>query len=207
MDKKTILIAVIAVLAIAGATVRLVTSNSEGTSRVNLKPFEQLGAAAGEEAAKALNQSGSLVVVVEVMDGVKNPANEAQVKGIKTGLARTKGVTLKAVKELKRDLSGDPREWPAGRAAEIASLGTGAGAVVLFVNFPQALSPADIAALKGCSAKLVVVSGATPALGSLVTQGTVRAAIVGRTPPKPAPSGAENPAQWFDRVYTVLRAP
>lgn len=207
MDKKTLIIAALAVLAIAGATVRLVSSNSEGTSRVNLKPFEQLGVAAAEEAAKALNQSGSLVVVMEVMDGVKNPANDSQLKGLKTGLAKSKGVTLKAVKELKRDMSGDPREWPVGRAAEIASLGTGAGAVLLFVNFPQALAPADLTALKGGSAKLVVVSGATPALESLVTQGTVRTAIVSRTPPAPAPSGPESPAQWFARVYTVLRAP
>ncbi len=207
MDKKTIIIAVIAVLAIAGATVRMVTANSEGSSRVNLKPFEQLGAAAAEETAKALGNQGSLIVVMEVIDGVKNPVNDSQVKGVKAGLSRSKGVTLKEVKELKRDMSGDPREWPAGRAAEIARLGSGGGAVLLFVNFPQTLSPADLAALKGASAKLVAVSGATPVLESLVTQGVVRTAIVSRTPPKPAPAGAENAAQWFDRVYTVLRAP
>ena len=130
MDKKTIIIAVLAILAIAGATVRLVTSNSEGTSRVNLKPFEQLGAAAAEETAKVLNNQGTVILVVEVIEGVKNPLNDSQVKGFKIGLARTKGVTLKEVKELKRDMSGDPREWPAGRAAEIASLGAGAGAEI-----------------------------------------------------------------------------
>ncbi len=207
MDKKTLTIAILAVLAIVGAAVRLVTSQSDGTSRVNLKPFEQLGSAAAEEAAKVLNHQGTVVVVVEVIEGVKNPVNDAQVKGLKAGLARTRGVTLKEVKELKRDMSGDPREWPAGRAADIASFGTGVGAVVLFVNFPQGLPPADAAALKGGSAKLVAVSGATPVLESLVTQGTVRAAIVSRTPPAPAPSGPESPAQWFARVYTVLRAP
>ena len=174
---------------------------------MNLKPFEQLGSAAAEETAKVLNSQGTVVVVLEAIEGVKNPLNDSQVKGFKTGLARTKGVKLKEVKELKRDMSGDPREWPAGRAAEIASLGAGASAVLLFVNFPQALAPADLTALKGGSAKLVVVSGATPALESLVAQGTVRAAIVSRTPPAPAPSGPESPAQWFARVYTVLRAP
>lgn len=206
MDKKTILIAVIAVLAIAGATARLVTSNSDGGSRVNLKPFEQLGTAAAAETAKVLNNQGSVVVVLETLDGVKSPNNEAQVKGFKAGLAKIRGVTLKEVKEVKRDMSGDPREWPAGQAAQIAGFGAGAGAVVLFVNFPQSLSPADAAALKGSAAKLVVVSGQSPLLASLVTQGTVRAAIVGRTPPAPAPSGPESPAQWFARVYTVLRA-
>ncbi len=207
MDKKTLIIVVLAILAITGATVRLATSNSEGASRVNLKPFEQLGAAAAEETAKVLNNQGTVVVVMEVIEGVKSPLNEAQIKGLKAGFAKSKGVTLKAVKELKRDMSSDPREWPAGRAAEITSLGAGASAVVLFVNFPQVLPPPDAAALKGGSAKLVVISGATPMLESLVAQGAVRVAIATRTPPRPAPGGSESPAQWFDRVYSVLRAP
>ena len=206
MDKKTLIIAALAILAIVGATVRMVTSNSEGTSRVNLKPFEQLGAEAAAETAKLLNNQGSVVVVFEVLEGVKSPNNEAQIKGFKSGLARTKGVTLKEVKEIKRDMSGDPREWPTGQASQIASFGAGAGAVVLFGNFPQSLSPADVAALKGSSAKIVVVTGQSPLLTSLMAQGIVRVAIVGRTPPKPAPTTPENQAQWFDRVYTVLRA-
>ncbi|MEN9575314.1 MAG: hypothetical protein RL514_3169 [Verrucomicrobiota bacterium] len=207
MDKKTLTIAILAVLAIVGAAVRLATSQSDGTSRVNLKPFEQLGSMAAAEAAKALNSQGTVVVVVEVIEGVKNPANEAQVKGFKAGLGKSKGVTVKEVKELKRDMSGDPREWPAGQAAQIAGFGAGAGAVVLFINFPQSLSPADVATLKGSGAKLVVISGQSPLLASLVTQGIVRAAIVARTPPQPAPSGPESPAVWFERVYTVLRTP
>lgn len=206
MEKKTLVMAIVAVLAIIGATVRLVTSQSDGKPRANLKPFEQLGASAAEETAKALNNQGSVVVVVEVLEGVKSPNNDAQIKGFKSGLARNKGVTLKEVKEVKRNMSGDPREWPAGQAAQIASIGAGASAVVLFVNFPQSLAPADAAALKGMNAKMIVVSGQSPLLASLVTQGIVRAAIVGRTPPQPAPSTPENPAQWFDRVYTVLRA-
>lgn len=207
MDKKSITLAIIAVLAIIGATVRLVTSQSDGKPRANLKPFEQLGAAAAEETAKLLNNQGSVVVVVEVLEAMKSPNNDAQIKGFKSGLARTKGVTLKEVKEIKRDMSGDPREWPAGQAAQIASFGASASAVVLFVNFPQALPPGDVASLKGSSAKILVVGTQSKLLDGMMAQGIVRVAIVGRTPPKPAPSTPENPAQWFDRVYTVLRAP
>ncbi len=206
MDKKTLSIAVIAVLAIIGATIRLVTSQSDGSSKVNLKPFEYLGSVAAEETVKLLNSQGSVVAVVEVIEGMQNPGNEAQVKGLKAGLAKAKGVTLKEVKELKREMSGDPRFWPEGRAAQIASLGSGASAVVLFVNFPQTLPPPDVAALKGSGAKLLVVSGASPTVDLLVAQGVIQVAIMNRVPSKSASSTSEKPAQWFERAYTVVRA-
>lgn len=207
MDKKSLIIAIVAVLAIAGAAVRLVTSQSEGSSKLNTKPFEYLGSVAAEETAKLLANQGTVVAVVEVIEGMQNPANDAQIKGLKAGLAKAKGVTLKEVKEFKRDMSGDPRFWPEGRAAQVAGLGTGASAVVLFVNFPQALNPPDLAALKGSSAKLVAVTGASPTLDALVNQGVVRVAIANRVPPKPATSDKESPAQWFERVYAVSKAP
>lgn len=207
MEKKTLIIAVIAVVAIVGATLRLVNSNSEGTSRGNPKPFELLGASAAEEAAKLLNGNGKVVVVMETLEGTKNPNNESQVKGFKTGLVKNKGVTLKEVKELKRDMSGDPRLWPDGQADQIANLGDGAGALVLFFNLPQTLPPKDIATLKGSKAKILMVGTQSPLVDSLVASGVIQVAIVGRTPPKPAPSGTETPAQWFARVYTVLKAP
>lgn len=207
MDKKTLIIAVLAVLAIVGATVRLVSSRADGTSRGNPKPFELLGASVAEETAKLLNSQGSVVVVTEALGGMKNPNSEAQIKGFKSGLAKSKGVTLKEVKEINRDMSGDPRIWPADQAAQIAGLGANASALVLFANLPQSLPPNDIATLKESKAKLLLVGGQSPLVDSLLAGGVIRVAIVGRIPPQPAPSGKESPAQWFDRVYTELRAP
>lgn len=207
MDKKSITIAIIAVLAVIGATLRLVSFNSEGTSRGNPKPFEFIGASAATAAAKLINGNGSVVVVVETLDGAKNPNNDAQIKGFKAGLAKIKGVTLKEVKELKRDMSGDPRLWPEGQAQQIASLGDGAGALVMFLNFPQSLPPSDLAILKGSKAKILMVGTQSPLVDTLVASGVIQVAIVGRIPPPPAPSGTETPAQWFARVYNVLKAP
>ena len=51
MNKKTLVLAIVAVLAIVGGAVRLATSQSDGSSRVILKPFEQLGAEAAAEDA------------------------------------------------------------------------------------------------------------------------------------------------------------
>jgi hypothetical protein len=207
MDKKTIIIVIIAIAAVAGATIRLVGFNSGVSSRGNLKPFELLGTSAATAVTKLLNGNGSVVVVLETIDGMKNPNNEAQVKGFKAGLAKSKGVTLKEVKELKRDMSGDPRLWPEGQAGQIASLGDGAGAIVLFLNLPEALPPNDIAALKGSKAKILMVGTQSPLVNTLVTSGVIQVAIVARTPPPPPPSDTETPGQWFARVYTELKSP
>lgn len=207
MDKKSFIVAVVALVAVIGATIRLVGFGSGSSTLGNPKPFEFLGASAAAAAAKLLNGNGSVVVVLETLEGTKNPNNEAQVKGFKAGLAKNKGVTLKEVRELKRDMSGDPRFWPEGQARQIASFGDGVGVIVLFLNFPQTLPPNDIAALKASNAKILLVASQSPLVDTLVASGVVKLAIVSRSPPPPATNGTESPGQWFGRVYTELKAP
>lgn len=207
MDKKTLLIALVAVLAIAGSVVHLVRSNSGGSPRASTKPFEYLGSTLAAETAALLNNQGSVVLVVETMDGTKNPSAEAQVKGFKAGLGKTKGVTLKEVRELPRSMSEDPRFWPPQHATQLVGMGAGAKALVYLGNFPQSLPPNDIAALKGSQASLVVLGTQSPLVKSLVDSGVIRLAVVGKTPPPPAPAGTETPPQWFARVYAVLKKP
>lgn len=207
MDKKTLIIAIVAVLAIAGSVFHLVRSNSGGSPRASMKPFEHLGSAAAAETAALLNNQGDVVLVVETMGNTKSPNAEAQVKGFKAGLGKAKGVTLKAVKELPRSMSEDPRLWPAQHATQLVGMGAGAKALVYLGSFPQSLPPNDIATLKGSQASLVVVGTQSPMINSLVNSGVIRLAIVGKTPPPPAPAGTETPAQWFARVYAVLKAP
>ncbi len=207
MDKKAAVIALVALLAIAGGVFRVARSQSEATPRANPKPFEQLGVAVAEETAKVLASQGSVVLVVETMDGAKIPNLDAQINGFKTGLAKVKSVSLKAVKELSRSMTEDPRAWPQQQAAQLVGYGVGAKALVFFGSFPSSLSPGDLATLKGSQVSLVVVGPQSPLIESLVKSGVIRVAIVGRVPPKPAPNGTETPAQWFDRVYAVLKAP
>lgn len=206
MNKKTLIIAIVAVLAIAGSVFRLVRSNDGDSPRASMKPFEYLGSAAATETAALLNNSGSVVLVVETMGDTKNPNAEAQVKGFKAGLGKVKGMTLKEVKELPRSMSEDPRLWPAQHASQLVGMGAGATALVYLGSFPQSLPPNDIATLKGSQASLVVVGTQSPIIQSLVTSGVIRLAVVGKTPPPPAPAEAESPAQWYARVYAVLKS-
>jgi len=141
-----------------------------------------------------------------VMEGVKNPNHEAQLKGFKAGLGKGASLKLASVQELKRDMTVDPRTWSPNQAAQIVGMGAGASAVVLFASFPQALSPEDVAVLKANKGKLVVIATRTPAIDLLISQDIVQVAIAGRTPPKPPSGGTESTVQWFDRTYEILRS-
>lgn len=207
MEKKNIVVAIVAVGLIAAAAFRVVTANGDGSRPLNSKPFEHLGRALAEETHKLLGGQGSVVLVVETMGGGKGPNVEAQVVGFKAALAKHKGVSLKEVKELSRSMTDDPRLWPAQHAAQLVSSGAGANAIVYLGSFPESLSATDLATLKGNKASLVVIGTQSPLVQSLVKSGVVRLAIVSRTPPPPPPGGEESAAQWYVRVYEVLRSP
>ena len=205
MGNKNIIVAVGAILAILGSLTYLYFTEFRRGPTLNLKPFENLGYTVAEETAALLGNQGRVVVVTELIEVMKSPNSEAQIKGFKSGLAKKAGVTLKELKEIKRSMDGDPRLWPAGQAAQVAQAGDGASATVLFMSLPMQMSKDDLAALKEAKTKLVVVTAPSPVLKPLLQQGVIQLAIVNRFPPKPAPTGKETPRQWFDRVYMVVK--
>lgn len=205
MGNKNTVVAVGAIIAILGSLTWLYFTEFRNGPSTNLKPFENLGYTVADETSKLLGNQGSVVIVTELMEVQKSPNTEAQIKGFKAGLAKKSGVTVKELKEIKRSMEGDPRYWPAGHAGQIASMGEGANATVLFMSLPMELSRADAAALKESKSKLVVVTAQSPILKPLLQQGIIQLAIVNRFPPQPAPTGKETPRQWFDRVYMVVK--
>lgn len=203
MGNKNTLVAAGAILAILGSLTYLYFTEFRTGPTVNRTPFETLGSVTAEETATLLGNQGRVVVVTELVEVQKSPNLDAQVHGFKSSLGKKGGVTLKEVKEIKRPPSDDPRQWPAGQAAQIAQAAEGANATVLFMSLPAQLSREDLAAFKSIKGKLVAVTGQTPTLKPLLQQGVLHLAIVNRFPPKPAPSGKETPRQWFDRVYFI----
>lgn len=204
-DKKSTLLAVVALLAIAGALTFLYVTQWGGGRSGNLKPFENLGFIAAEETATLLNRSGQVVLVAEVEEALRTPNVEALVQGFKSGLAKQSGVKLKELKNLPRSMDGDPRRWPAGHAEQLGKLGQGTAALVFIGSLPPELSAAELAALKAGPTKLVLISAQSPSLKPLLQQGVIHLAIVNRVPARPAPSRSESPRQWFDRVYLVAK--
>ena len=207
MEKKNIVVAIVAIGLIVAAGFRLITANSDGSRALNPKPFEHLGRALAEEINNLLGGRGSVVVVIETMGGAKSPNLEAQVSGFKAALAKNKGITLRGVKELSRSMTEDPSLWPPQHAAQLVIFSAGANAVVYLGGFPEKLSPNDLATLKGNKASLVTVGTPSPLVQSLVKGGVIRMAIVSRIPPPPPSGTEESAAQWYRRVYEVLRSP
>lgn len=206
MDKKSLIVGVLAVSVIVAAGARLLLGVREDARPLNSKPFEYLGRALGEETLKVLGGQGSVVLVVETMGGGMSPNTEAQVAGFKAALAKKKGVTLKAVSELARSMTDDPRYWPPQHASQLVGSGAGANAIVYLGGLPESLSPPEMAALKGNKASLIIAGTQTPMVKSLLKDRIIRLAIVNRMPALPPPGGAETTAQWYGRVYEVLRS-
>ena len=204
-DKKSTLLAVGALLAIAGALTFLYVTQWSGGRQGSKKPFENLGFIAAEETAALLKRTGQVVLVAEVEEALRTPNVEALVQGFKAGLAKQSGVTLKEIKNLPRSMDGDPRRWPAGHAEQLGKLGQGTGALVFIGSLPLELAAGELAALKAGPAKLVLITAQTPTLKPLLQHGVIHLAIVNRSPPQPTPSRSESPRQWFDRVYLVAK--
>lgn len=205
MGNKNTAVAVGAIVAILGSLTWLYFTEFRNGPATNMKPFESLGYIVAEETAALLGNQGRVVLVTELMEAMKSPNTEAQIKGFKAGLAKKSGVTLKEIKELKRSMDGDPRLWPAGYAEQLVKMGDGAAAIVFLGSLPQELAKGDLALLKGSGSKLVFVTAPSPVLKPLLQQGIVHLAVVNRFPPKPAPSTKESPRQWFDRIYMVVK--
>lgn len=204
MEKKSPALGVVAVLAIIGSLVYLYFTQFATGPKLNLKPFENLGFVAAEETAKIIGGQGRVIVINEVFEAMKSPNTESQIKGFKLGAAKSSGVQIKDFKEFKRAMADDPQNWPPGQAGRFANMAEGASAAVLFLSLPQDFSKEDLAALKECTTKLVLVTGQSPMVKKLLQERAIHTAIVSRFPPKPAPEGSETPRQWFDRVYMVV---
>ena len=158
-----------------------------------------------EETVKLIGNRGSVVIVTESFEATKSPNAESQVRGFKSGQTKVSGVQLREVREVKRPMAEDAQNWPKGYASRFVNMGSGAEALVLFVNIPQTLSQEDIAALKASKSKLVFVSPTSSAIKPLLQEGVIHLAILNRFPPKPAPAGKESAREWFERTYLIAK--
>ena len=90
MDKRTRDI-IVATLAVGAAAVALYFALAGRSQKINLDPYDVLGAITAEETAKLLGNKGQVLVMARGTGANKNPSVEAELKAFQQTLKKQKG--------------------------------------------------------------------------------------------------------------------
>jgi hypothetical protein len=205
MDKRTKGISV-ATLAVGAAAVSLYFALAGRPPKINLDPYDVLGAVTAEETAKLLGNKGQMLVLARDTGANKNPSVEAELKAFEEMLKDQKdiNVIIEKVRVPPRQRmaigGGVPREEFLTALQTHSHL----GAVVLFLAFPQ-LTDSELEALKKSGVKTVVACALCPGDQRLLDRQAINLAIVPR--PDSPPPGAPAPRtlrERFDQRFTII---
>ena len=203
--RKNTIVAIAALLALAAALESLYLG--QRGPKIELGPYEALGAVAAEETAKLLGDKGSVVVIAKESGGSKTPALDAQLQAFADTLKIKAGISLAANEKVKLDpmtAMATGGGIPGDQFLEIMRRHPKVSAVVLFVSFPS-LPERDLDALKKSNTRIVVVSGCMPGYKNLLQSQNIHVAIVPRF--DNGSEAAKKPKslrEWFDQEYVVV---
>ena len=205
MDKRVKNI-IVASAALSVAAVSVYYAVTGGAPKINLGPYDVLGAVTAEETAKLLGDKGQVLVIVRDTGPDKNPSIEAELKAFQQTLKKRAGLSVQVERF---------RVTPVLMMATGGGLPTDAffkalethgntGAVVLFLGFPSLTEP-EIGVLKKAGVKTVVVSSLRSGYKRLLERQAIHVAIVPRaeTPPPGGPT-PRTVRERFDQLYTIL---
>jgi len=205
MDKRVKNI-IVASAALGAAAVSVYYAVTGGAPKINLGPYDVLGAVTAEETAKLLGDKGQVLVIVRDTGPDKNPSVEAELKAFQQTLKKRAGLSVQVERF---------RVTPVLMMATGGGLPTDAffkalethgntGAVVLFLGFPSLTEP-EIGVLKKAGVKTVVVSSLRSGYKRLLERQAIHVAIVPRaeTPPPGGPT-PRTVRERFDQLYTIL---
>jgi len=194
---------IIAVLALAFWTYR----RSSDRPKIDLNPYQALGAVSAEETARLLSQSGEIVLVIPDPGDERDPVMDAQLAAYRAGLKSGK-VTIRSIETIKMDPFQSMRTGgaiPPDQLVALMGKYPNIAALVLFLPFP-ALDHETANAFKEHSAKRIVISAAVPGYETLLEEGIIHLAIVPRLETTGQTAGQpRNPRELFDREYSILR--
>lgn len=174
--------------------------------RMDLDPYEVLGAVTAEETAKLLGAPGPVLVMARGAGADENPSVEAQLRAFERSLNKRGGlsqitVRVEATPMLMMATGGG---IPPERLFEALAKHANVAAVVLFGGLP-ALSDPEVEALRKRAVKVVVVSSFRPDYERLLERGVLHLAVVPRPdPPPPEVKPARTLRERFDREYLLV---
>jgi hypothetical protein len=197
---------IIASVALGAAAVSVYYAATGRAEKINLGPYEVLGAVTAEETAKLLGEKGRVLVIVRDTGPDKNPSVEAELKAFQQTLRKHVELSVQVERF---------RVTPALMMATGGGLPTDAffkalqthgntGAMVLFLGFPPLTDP-EIGVLKKAGVKTVVVSSLRSGYKRLLERQAIDVAIVPRaeTPPPGGPA-PKTVRERFDQLYSIL---
>lgn len=174
--------------------------------RIDLDPYEVLGAVTAEETANLLGAPGPVLVMARGAGAHENPSVEAQLRAFERSLNKQDGlsqvtVRVEATPMLMMATGGG---IPPDQLFEALEAHANVAAVVLFGGLP-ALSEPEVEALRRRAVKLVVVSSFRPDYERLLEQGVLHLAVVPRPdPPPPEVKSSRTLRERFDREYLLV---
>ena len=205
MAKKTI-VALISILAIAGAAAWIYYRQSGPSQRFDLSPYHALGAGVAEETAKLLGKKGQVVVIAPDTSPNPNPSVEGELDSFQEALKKN-GLAVAATVRFKLtplERMGTGGAVPGDQLFKVLQSHPNVGAVVLFCGFPT-LAPQDYDALRQSRVKFVVASGYLPGYRNLLETQVIHLAVVPRFDRDS--SSAKKPQtlrEWFESEFVVV---
>ena len=194
------------VLVIVAAGVWIYRSQSDGSMKFDLEPYNALGAGAAEETAKLLGNKGQVVVIAPDTSESRNPAVEGELSSFQKTLKKS-GMTIVSTMRFKLT----PMESmalggavPGDRFLKELQSHPNVGAVILFCAFPS-LSPQDYDALRQSGTKFIVASGYLPSYRNLLDAKLIHVAIVPKFDSSFTPAKEPKTLRdWFEKEFTVI---
>ena len=129
------------------------------SQKINLDPYDALGAVTAEETAKLLGNKGQVLVMARDTGANKNPSVEAELKAFQQTLKRQKGINviIEKVQIPPMQMIATGRGVPRDQFLKALEAHPNLGAVVLFLGFPK-LTDSELEVLKKSGVKIVVAA-------------------------------------------------
>src|ERR1039458_9057861 len=148
---------VIGTLAVGAVAVSIYFALVGGSQKINLDPYDVLGAVTAEETAKLLGNKGQVLVMARGTGANINPSVEAELKAFQQTLRKQTGmsVIIDKVQVSPNQMMATGGGVPPEMFLKALETHSNLGAVVLFMGFPQ-LKDAELEGLKNSGVKIVV---------------------------------------------------
>ena len=194
-------------LALGAVVVSLYLGFAGRSPRINLDPYEVLGAVTAEETANLLADHGLVLVMARDTGADKNPSVEAELAAFQRTLKQHAGLRLvtERVQVTPMLMMATGGGVPPDQLFKALQTHTNVGALVLFFGFPPLADP-ELEALTKSGVKTVVVSSFHPDYKRLLERRAIHLAIVPRSEtPSPGSQAPRTVRERFDQDYIVVR--